>query len=147
MNSPNGPRRREVFEQVAGWIDEVNEELAPHSLMTLAEFFEGNDDPETIGYNLPDPPEPREFYELFSQILARPEVIDVRVEAEYLDPEDGRPDTDTIWIFTSAVVDTVSSWFPQRLAPDDWIAPEDRSIPVDTSGLPHDVSALCAFYD
>jgi hypothetical protein len=52
----------------------------PRPLLTLEEFFDGNDQYGSIGCNLPDCPTPHEFYEVFKQIRVTPEVADVRVE-------------------------------------------------------------------
>lgn len=51
-----------------GRVGDVNEPGTPKPLVTLEEFFDGNEDPGSIGYNLPDPPAPQELYELFKRI-------------------------------------------------------------------------------
>lgn len=60
---------------------DINDPTTPRPLVTLEEFFEGNEDYGSIGYNFsPDQPAPAEFYELLKRIRDRPDVADVRVE-------------------------------------------------------------------
>lgn len=106
-----------------------------------------NDDPASIGYNLPDPPTPAEFHQLLTEIAAKPEVGDVRIEMQGLEDEDGWPSTDTIWIATSAGLDTVKTWFPERFAPDDWLTPEGLAEPVEPYDPPPGTQVFCAWYD
>ncbi|WP_051400055.1 hypothetical protein [Haloechinothrix halophila] len=116
-------------------------------LVSLEAFFEGNDDPESIGYNLPDPPEPQEFYRLLRSIRARPDVADVRLYVENADAEDAERRTDTIWVVTSASVVEVAGWFPERLAPDDWVTPDEMGSGAGSVTVPDGMNVWCAFYD
>ncbi|MCR2834592.1 hypothetical protein [Parerythrobacter lacustris] len=95
----------------------------PTPLLSLEEFFEGNDDIGSIGCNLDGSPPPSQFYALFQEILDRPEVSDVRVQVTCVDsPGEEWPFSDTIWIMTTADETTVRSWFPDELMPNDcWI--------------------------
>jgi hypothetical protein len=129
-------------------IGDINDFSRPRPLVTLEEFFDGNDDPASIGYNLPDPPEPREFYKLLVQIRKRPDVGDVRIEVKDLEDPDGWPSTDTIWVITSALPQEVRSWFPERLAPDevvDGFAGSASSL--ETYSIPKGMRAVGIWYD
>jgi hypothetical protein len=128
-------------------IGDINDLSRPRPLVTIDEFFDGNDDYGSIGYNLPDPPDPQEFYRLLSTIAAQPEVGDVRIEVKDLEDPDGWPATDTIWIFTTASPDAVRGWFPERLAPDEWWTPEDIEHEVEPYSPPPGMQAVLAFYD
>jgi hypothetical protein len=103
---------------------DINDPNTPRPLVTLEEFFEGNDDYGSIGYNFSPPlPAPSEFYELFRQIRQRPDVSDVLVEVSQQEMPDEWPSTDTVWIITSAAEADVLDWLGKRFAPDDklWI--------------------------
>jgi hypothetical protein len=116
--------------------------------VTLEEFFDGNTDPGSIGYNLPDPPKPKEFYDLLKRFLDRPEVSDVRIAV--MDHEDLErwPSTDTIWIITSASPDQVRSWFPARLAPDEtWDGFDKAAAKFEPYEVPKGMRAVGAWYD
>lgn len=90
----------------------------PVPLLTLEEFFEGNDETGSIGCNLPACPEPKELYTLLASIRSRPDVSDVKIQVTCLDdPGKMWPFSDTVWIMTSADELAVASWFPDRLAP------------------------------
>jgi hypothetical protein len=129
-------------------IGDINNPALPRPLVTLEEFFEGNDDYGSIGYNLPDPPHPREFYELLKEIRQRPEVSDVRIEVMDLQDPDGWPATDTIWIITSAAPSQVRSWFSERLAPDDVYDGFSSDVrPVEPYSIPPGMRAVGAWYD
>jgi hypothetical protein len=92
----------------------------PVPLLTLEEFFEGNDETGSIGCNLDSCPEPKDFYNLLMPLRARDDVSDIRIQITCVDdPGKQWPFSDTIWIMTSADEDTVRSWFPTHLAPDD----------------------------
>jgi hypothetical protein len=80
---------------------DVNEAATPRPLLTLAEFFEGNDVDGSIGCNLNPPPTAAEFYELLKGIAARPGVADVRVQVTMFDAPEW-PFSDTVWVITSA---------------------------------------------
>ena len=101
-------------------IGDINDFTRPRPLVTLEEFFEGNDDYASIGYNFyPDQPAPAEFYEVFLAIRQRDDVADVRVEVKDLEDPEGWPATDTVWIITTASDDEVVAWLGERFAPDD----------------------------
>jgi hypothetical protein len=92
----------------------------PTPLLTLEEFFEGNEEIGSIGCNLDGCPEPNEFFKLLSEIRSRPDVSDVRVQITCLDdPWKQWPFSDTLWIMTPVDAETVKTWFPTNLAPDE----------------------------
>ena len=99
-------------------IGDINDFSRPRPLVTLEEFFDGNNDFGSIGYNLRSPPGPQPFYELLRQLRDRPDVREVRIEVKDLESPRGWPSTDTIWFVTSATAAEVAAWFPKALQPD-----------------------------
>ena len=90
----------------------------PTPLLTIAEFFEGNDCAGSIGCNLSGQPLPERFYELFTSIASRPNVSDIRVQITAFDVPEW-PFTDTVFIMTTASPEEVEAWFPEDLRPDE----------------------------
>jgi hypothetical protein len=100
-------------------LGDPNTPMTPRPLLTLEEFFEGNQDTGSIGCNLPsNVATPQRFYSLFKAISVRPDVKDIRVRITDFD-QPNWPFADTLFIMTTATPDTVKSWFPPELAPDD----------------------------
>ena len=151
--APHGPSKakeagRDARQRLLARIGDINDFSRPRPLVTLEEFFEGNDDPGSIGYNLADPPEPREFYELLRQLRDREDVRDVRIEVMDLEDPQDWPLTDTIWIITSAPPDTVRSWFPKRLAPSEMLDGFAESLrETEAYEVPPGLRAVGAWYD
>jgi len=116
---------------------DINDSETPRPLVTLEEFFEGNSDYGSIGYNFyPDQPSPSEFYSLFRSIRERSDVAEVLVEVSQHEVPDEWPSTDTVWIITTASPDAVRAWLGQRFQPDEvfegWteiIRREDYPVP------------------
>lgn len=99
---------------------DVNDPDVPRQLVTLEEFFEGNRDFGSIGYNFsPDQPSPEEFYAKFRTIRARPDVSDVRVEISQHEVAEEWPSTDTVWVMTTATLEEVKSWLGKRFRADE----------------------------
>ena len=135
-------------DQLLRRIGDVNDFSRPRPLVTVAEFFDGNDDPASIGYDLPDPPPPAVFGALLAGIADRPEVADVRIEVKDLEDPDGWPATDSVWIVTSASVDTVRGWFPDELAPDELgVSASGEGGAVEPIDVPPGHHPVVAFYD
>jgi hypothetical protein len=143
----NGDIAMDSRQRLLERIGDINDFDRPRPLVTIEEFFDGNDDPASIGYNLPDPPMPAEFAELLSSIARRDDVTDVRIEVKDLEIEDGWPSSDSIWIFTTAPLETVKGWFPERLAPDDWRDVTALPDTVESYEIPAGVRGVCAWYD
>lgn len=100
----------------------------PRPLLTVFEFFEGNNVEGSIGCNLDEIPRPSEFYDLLRNLSNRSDVIDIRIQITAFDDPDW-PFTDTIYFITSASESEVESWFPTKLAPDGvWIGFVDQSF-------------------
>ena len=95
----------------------VNYPTCPRPLLTLAEFFEGNNVVGSIGCNLTPTPDPSKFYEILSRIAARREVGDIRIQITHFDSE--WPFSDTVWIITNAEPEEVVSWFDESVRPND----------------------------
>jgi len=99
---------------------DINDPATARPLVSLEEFFDGNDDFGSIGYNFyPDQPAPSDFYELFKRIRSRPEVANVLVEVCQQEMPEEWPSTDTVWIITSASAGTVAKWLGERFQADD----------------------------
>jgi hypothetical protein len=90
----------------------------PRPLLTVAEFFDGNDSMGSIGCNLPGEPRPGQFQVLFVEFASKAEVKDIRVQVTAFDVPEW-PFSDTVFIVTSADADEVAGWFPEELAPDE----------------------------
>lgn len=84
----------------------------PRPLVTLEEFFEGNDDCGSIGCNLSPMPVPRSFYDRLRSIRSQPKVQDILVEiSEILEnDQEAWPFSDTIYIYADAILDEVLHW-------------------------------------
>lgn len=107
----------------------------PRPLVTIEEFFEGNEELGSIGCNLLPTPDPSDFYKFFRSIASRSDVADIRVQITAFDTP-GWPFSDTIYIMTTASHEDVISWFPDAVKPDEtWLgffeqAYEPYSVPA-----------------
>ncbi len=96
---------------------DVNDPTTPRPLLTLEEFFEGNQAIGSICPNCIPTPEPAIVYGALRRIRSRPDVADIRVEITAFDTPEW-PFSDTVWIITSAAPDVVRTWFDESFAPD-----------------------------
>jgi len=100
---------------------DINDPATRKPLVTLEQFFEGNDDPGSIGYNLGLPDiTPQKLYKVFADIRERPDVSDVLVEVKDMEDPDGWPSADTVWIITSAIPEEIERWLGHDLRGDDY---------------------------
>lgn len=127
-------------------IGDINDFTRPRPLVTLEEFFEGNDDPGSIGYDLPDGPSPPEFYAFLSTLRGHAEIADVRIEVKDLEDSDGWPSTDTVWFVTSLTQAGLEGHFDERVRPDEWLRYPPRH-PVEPLRIPPGMQGIAAWYD
>ena len=118
-----------------------NDRSTPLCLLTIDEFFHGNDVVGSIGCNLDSTPSPSQFFELFKSISHRKDVHGVFVQITAFDTPDW-PFSDTVWVITSCSEEEVQSWFPDELAPNEvwagWIESqtyEPVDVPVGTTPI------------
>jgi hypothetical protein len=81
-------------------------------IVTLEEFFVGNDDYGSIGCNLEPMLGPQYFYEALKSIRLRPNVQDVLVEVVEIEEEVAAmwPFADRVYVLTDGTLDDVSNW-------------------------------------
>lgn len=139
----------EALERLLARVGDLHNFDRPRPLVTVEEFFEGNDDPGSFGYNLDgDDTEPRDFFRLFGQIRDRPDVEDVMVEVKHWENEPGWPSSDTVHIITTATPAAVASWFPKKMAPDEWGSHAVLGPPsVEAYDVPAGYRAVFVFFD
>jgi hypothetical protein len=95
----------------------------PEPVVSLELFFDGNDDPASIGCNLSDHPGPAHFYSVLSGIRDRPDVASVWVGVSEVMGPDEWPFSDHVYVVTSASAAEVESWADSLGADmpgDDW---------------------------
>ncbi|MEL6950996.1 MAG: hypothetical protein AAGM16_12880 [Pseudomonadota bacterium] len=127
-------------------IGNINDFSLPRPLVTLEEFFEGNDDYGSIGYNFyPDQPAPSEFWQYFAKIRDRDDVATVLIQVSDQEDPDGWPSTDTVWIVTSGSADDVKAWLGDRFQADELlIGTPDH---VEQVEIPSGYEAIGVWYD
>jgi hypothetical protein len=94
----------------------------PDPVVNLELFFEGNDDPGSIGCNLPDHPGIDRFYAVLRHIRERADVYGVWVGITEVMGPDEWPFSDHVYVVTTASPDDVTQWAAE-LDPDppvDW---------------------------
>jgi hypothetical protein len=120
----------------------------PRPLVTLEEFFEGNFDEGSIGYNLTPPPSTREIYAFFRTIREKPEVLDIRIEIEPPEEPGAWPWSDTLWIITSANADEVKQWLGEPYHADELLTGFEREIrKLEKYPLPEGMNAIGVWWD
>lgn len=85
-----------------------NDESAPHAVVSLEDFFEGNNDEGSIGCNLNEFPDLSTFYKVLKRVSSKPVVGAVFVRINMI--EDTWPFSDVVYIVTSARIDAVRQW-------------------------------------
>lgn len=89
-----------------------NAEAAP--IVSIEDFFEGNNDEGSIGCNLLEHPGIDTFYKVFLDIREKTNVQNVFVEImEIEDNEDYWAFSERVYILTSADISTVEGWVEQ----------------------------------
>jgi hypothetical protein len=126
---------------------DITDPETPSPLVPLELFFDGNDDPGSIGCNLPGEVMPSEFQSTLSSIRARADVADVLVQVTMHDDPDGWPFSDTIWVITTASPSVVRSWMPERLQPDDVFEGFHSDRAIDRRPVPAGMRAVGLWYD
>jgi hypothetical protein len=81
-------------------------------LVTLEEFFDGNEDYGSIGCNLSAHPGPQFIYRTLRDIRSRPNVQDVLVEIAEVEEQDSTmwPFSERVYILTTAIREQVAEW-------------------------------------
>jgi hypothetical protein len=108
-------------------------------VVSLEDFFTGNDDPGSIGCNLGDKqPSMLEFFETLQAIRSNAIVQDVLVRIyDYDDPEFW-PYTDTVYILTSAQLEDVQSWVASLCCDEvhaEWMYGKPDAAPAPMKGM------------
>ncbi|MCA9673400.1 MAG: hypothetical protein KC464_00060 [Myxococcales bacterium] len=102
--------RQQLIDKINRQADPADPE-APSPIVSLEDFFEGNDDLASIGCNLAEHPGTDGFYRVLRDVRARPNVQDVLVEIyEVMEGEDEWPFSERVYVLTSAEPDEVRGW-------------------------------------
>jgi hypothetical protein len=111
---------------------------APDPIVSLEEFFTGNEDLGSIGCNLTDHPGMAAFYAQLKAIRERPSVQGVFVAIHELDEDTIWPFSECVYIITSAPAAEVSKWM-QKLQPSEvspgWLYKEPPNAPKLREGM------------
>jgi hypothetical protein len=126
---------------------DVNNPSTRRPLLTLPEFFEGNNDDGSIGCNLSPSPGPRIFYEVLKEIAARSDVADVRVQITMHDDPEMWPFSDTIWVITSATPEKVAEWFEKLIRPDRCSAGWREGVSYEPVRIPNGMWPVACWWD
>jgi hypothetical protein len=101
-----------------------------YPIIPIREFFEGNDDPGSIGCNLPEHPGIDSFREVLLKLVDRKDVEAVFAQISELDPGvESWPFTDTLWIVGKISATDLMS-FLAPLEPDEIGSAKDFGAPA-----------------
>ena len=107
----------------------------PNPVVSLDDFFQGNDDVGSIGCNLDSHPGIDTFYQVLRSVRARESVQDVLVRINAV--EDMWPFSDVVYVISSSPLEQIREWL-KPLQPDEvedglyW----DQKLATDVELLP-----------
>jgi hypothetical protein len=111
---------------------------APDPIVSLEEFFTGNEDLGSIGCNLTRHPGMQSFYAELKTIRSRPDVQGVFVAIHETDADTIWPFSECVYILTSAPTKEVSRWM-QKLEPSEisegWLYKQPSDAPKLKDGI------------
>ena len=120
----------------------------PEPVVSLESFFEGNDDPGSIGCNLIDHPGAQQFYAVLRGVRERSEVHDVWIGISEVLGDDEWPFSDHVYVVTSASPDDVLRWTvalkPEPEAASGWWNDVPPAKPIPT---PEGMNVLTLWWD
>jgi len=115
-------------------------------IVSVERFFDGNDDPGSIGCNLIEHPGVDAFRDVLTGLLHRPDVQAVYAQISELDPgEDCWPFADTVLVVGAIPADELRSAV-STLEPDEVAAAEDFGISPSIAER-HGSPVLAAWWD
>jgi hypothetical protein len=127
-------------------LGDLDDPATPRPLLTLEEFFEGNDVLGSIGCNLIPTPTPAEFYEVLKGMRARDGVADVRVQVTEIDTPEW-PFSDVVWIITRATAIDVAAWFDDAIRPDECSVGWFARVPTEPCPVPTGMQPIRCWWD
>jgi hypothetical protein len=111
-------KRKRLIDKIKGQ-EGVGTANAPLPIVSLEDFFIGNDDRGSIGCNLLEHPGAGAFFSILQEIRARENVQDAFVEIMEIEEDEMTwPFSERIYILANADLPTVAEWVT-RLEPDD----------------------------
>jgi hypothetical protein len=114
-------------------VDRLRNEAEPQ-LVPIAVFFDGNDDPGSIGCNLLDHPGIEKFRDVFTSLVGRPDVEAVYARISELDPGFGSwPFADTVFVVGNIPLKTLEKELAD-LEPDEVGVPPPSAAPDPLAG-------------
>jgi hypothetical protein len=118
----------------------------PRPILSLAEFFEGNNVQGSIGCNLDAQPSPAQIHQRLKEIAGRSNVADVRVVVTQFD-DPSWPFSDTIWVVTDAEPDEVTTWFGEDMHLDACFAGWYEDTPTEPYSVPQGMKIVVCQWD
>lgn len=116
-------------------------------VVSLEDFFTGNDDLGSIGCNLGDAQPPiATFYQVLRDIRARQGVQDVLVRVCEFDDPSSWPYSDTVYVLARAPIEEVQQWLAS-LMPTDVYAEWMYGPPPKAPGLKPGVTPYSVWWD
>jgi hypothetical protein len=134
-----------ISERVAA-VGDIHDPATSRPLLTLDEFFDGNDVIGSIGCNLIPTPTPAQFFEQLKSIAERQDVHDVRVQITMFDAPEW-PFSDTVWVITSAAPEEVIDWFDGPFRPDECRAGWPDGIGIESYPVPSDMKPIACWWN
>lgn len=121
-------------------------EGTPIPLLTLEEFFNGNDVVGSIGCNLDGAPHPSVIEKVLLEIRDRPDVYNIYVQITEMDDPDW-PFSDTVWVITKVDESTISEYFPKILAPNEIWEGWQNGLTYEQVEVPSGFKVIACWWD
>jgi hypothetical protein len=126
-------------------VEELSDQPEPQ-VVSISQFFDGNDDLGSIGCNLMEHPGIDSFHRILVGLTDRPDVEAVYAQIAELDPgEDCWPFTDTVFVAGTISADALREIL-SPLEPDEIGPAADFGVP-DVVGGRHTVPIYAAWWD